>query len=310
MTSPADTEAAAVTEQEELERYVTRLRDSNRYRVLQRFDPPTRYTPDDGSPTATALAVDVETTGLDPAEDAIIQFCAIPFEYCRVTGRIFGVGRAATYLEDPGRQIPEEIVALTGLTDAMVAGQRIDDDALSQLLATASLVIAHNAAFDRRFVERRLPRFRDKPWACSQREVPWQRHGLSSSKLEFLMFRHCGLFYSAHSAEVDGYALIHLLATPLPSGESAMRLLLASARQRTVRIWALSAPFEQKDRLKARRYRWSGGEEGRPRAWYLDVPEAAAEAECTWLEQQVYGGAPRRWRREVYDACSRYSDRV
>lgn len=33
----------------------------------------------------------------------------------------------------------------------------------------------------------------------------------------------------------------------------------------------------------------------------------AAEAECAWLEEHVYGGRPGRWRRETLDVRSRYS---
>ena len=89
----------------ELDEWAATLRVSDRYRVLTRFVPPRSYATPDGSPTKTALAVDVETTGLDPAADAIIQFCATPFAYCPTTGRIFEVGVALTYLEDPGRPI-------------------------------------------------------------------------------------------------------------------------------------------------------------------------------------------------------------
>jgi len=39
----------------------------------------------------------------------------------------------------------------------MVAGQRIDDRAVNDLLDGVVVVIAHNADFDRRFLEKRLP---------------------------------------------------------------------------------------------------------------------------------------------------------
>jgi hypothetical protein len=35
-------------------------------------------------------------------------------------------------------------------------------------------------------------------------------------------------------------------------------------RRKTVRIWAERSPFELKDELKKRGYRWSSGDEGRP----------------------------------------------
>ena len=58
--------------------------------------------------------------------------------------------------------IPPKITKITGITDAMVAGHRIDDRAVNDLLGRVVLVIAHNADFDRRFLERRLPAFAPK----------------------------------------------------------------------------------------------------------------------------------------------------
>jgi DNA polymerase III epsilon subunit-like protein len=66
------------------------------------------------------------------------------FEYGRSDGRIYRVIGAWDWLEDPGIPIPPEITRLTGITDQMVAGHRIDDDAVTGLLAEVVLVIAHN----------------------------------------------------------------------------------------------------------------------------------------------------------------------
>ncbi|MEP6573720.1 MAG: 3'-5' exonuclease [Gemmatimonadota bacterium] len=300
MTSPA---------QHDLELAAAALRASGEYRVLERFRPPSRYVDDDGCVKNVALAIDVETTGLDPQRDAIIQLCAIPFQYCPQTGRVFAIEAPTMFFEDPGRPIPPEIVALTGITQAMVSGKRIDESAVAALAATASLVIAHNAAFDRRFVERRCPVFRDKPWACTQQELPWRQSGYASAGLESLMDKRFDLFYAAHSAEADCLALIHLLARALPNGDLPLFLLLQSARRRSVRVWAVDAPFDQKGALKARKYRWNPGEDGRPKAWYSDIPEERLVAECAWLKESVYGGRDNAWKTQPIDAKSRYSER-
>ena len=294
---------------EDLEPLARALEADERYRVLRRFEPRSRYAADDGSPVALALAVDVETTGLDSRTDRIIQLAILPFTYGRDSGLVHAVSAPLVWLEDPGRPIPPEITDLTGLTDADVAGQRIDDAAVAAAVSDSALVIAHNAEFDRGFLERRLPLFRDRPWACSAREVPWRRLGFSSSSLEFLLIRACGLFYGAHRADQDCAALVHLLATPLPDERPALWHLLQSARAKSHRIWAIDAPFDLKELLKARKYRWSGGEEGRPRAWHREVPEADSPAELAWLQANIYGGRKGPWRIDTLDARSRYSDR-
>ncbi len=289
-----------------------RLDTSPDYHVLRRFDPPRRYgeSPTDAARLRTALSLDVETTGMDRRTDAIIQLSLVPFTYEPETGRIFDVGDTLTFFEDPGRPIPPEIVRLTGIHDADVAGQRIDDAAVEALLEPASLVIAHNAEFDRPFTEARLPPFRGKPWACSIRDVGWRQAGLSSSSLEYLLMKRCACFYGAHRADQDARAVVHLLATPFDDGTLPMGILLESARRGTVRIWAEGSPIETKDLLKARRYRWNPGTDGRPRAWHREIPADDQAAELEWLFANVYGGARRRLRTDQLDARTRYSDRA
>jgi DNA polymerase-3 subunit epsilon len=127
-------------------------------------------------------------------------------------------------------------------------------------------------------------------WACSQREVPWQRFGCGGTKLEYLLFRICGEFHDGHRATGDCLAGIHLLADPRCDGRPALSFLLESAAEPTMRIWAVGASFDAKDVLKARRYRWSDGSAGKQRAWYRDVALADVEGEREWLIGAAYAG--------------------
>ena len=43
-----------------------------------------------------------------------------------------------------------------------------------------------------------------------------------------------------------------------------------------------------KDTLKKRGYRWNDGTDGRPKSWFIEIPEAAQEAELTFLQKEVY----------------------
>jgi DNA polymerase III subunit epsilon len=254
--------------------------------VLRRLPRVTRYAAPTDAPLKLGFFVDVETTGLEPRSDAIIQFCGVPFEFEAASGRIHALRPAITAYEDPGRPIPPFVVEKTGITDAMVAGQRLDEATILAALQEAVLVVAHNAAFDRAFLERRLPAFADRHWACSQVDVPWASYGLDSTKLEFLLYKHARTFYEAHRADEDVYAGLHLLATPFPNGELPMQRLLESARRPVFRITATGAPFEQKDALKGRGYRWDAS----LRAWWREVAEPAREEEELWLRSEVYAG--------------------
>lgn len=285
-----------------------KLEATGDYRVLRRFRSEATPLHSATGSLATAVVLDLETTGFDPPTDRIIQLSVLPFQYLKESGHIIGFNPPVTYFEDPGRPIPAAIVALTGITDADVAGQRIDDSAIEAATGT-SLVIAHNASFDRPFTERRLPGFLDKSWACSVHDIPWKRMGLSSSAQEFLLLKHCRVFYEGHRADHDCQALLHLLATPFVSGETPFQMLLQSARKKSARVWATGAPIEQKDVLKKRGYRWNPGEDRRPRAWHKEVSGDDLLAEEQWLSATVYGGQAGKWRVDPLDARTRYSDR-
>ena len=118
--------------------------------------------------------MDVETTGINPESDKIIELGICLFEYDRENGRIYKVLGSWEWFEDPGFLIPPEITNITGITDEMVAGRRIDDRAVNDLLSRVVQVIAHNADFDRRFLEKRLPIFATKHWACSRFDIDWK----------------------------------------------------------------------------------------------------------------------------------------
>jgi DNA polymerase-3 subunit epsilon len=73
-------------------------------------------------------------------------------------------------------------------------------------------------------------------------------------------------------------------------------------------VWAENSPFYLKDVLKARGYRWNGDGGGPPRAWYIDVPDHAREAEVAFLKVEIYRGEIDLLIRRI-DAYDRFSDR-
>lgn len=301
---------AKLVDRDRLESMARTLEETGDYRVLRRFTPRKFY----GSPTPPGvrrgLVVDVEATGLDTATDAIIELGLVAFEF-DADGGIYGVEPARNWFEDPGRPIPPDCVTLTGITDEMVRGQRIDDEAVQAELSRAHLVIAHNAGYDRRMLERRFPAFAGKHWACSQEEVPWQRFDCRGKKLDYILYRTCGEFHTGHRAGDDCLATLHVLATPRDGDTSPMALLLDSARRPTWRLWALGTPIETKDLLKARGYRWFPGSDRRPKTWYRDLTQADVDAEQVWLREQAYGGRQNPpWQLEKFTGLERYSERM
>ena len=64
------------------------------------------------------------------------------------------------------------------------------------------------------------------------------------------------------------------------------------------------------DMLKARGYKWNPGGNGRPKSWYIEVPEDAIDSERNWLEAEVFAGNGSSIVVERLDARTRYTDRV
>lgn len=273
---------------------IAALEGTGDYRVLRRLRP---RPPSDlvTSPmTRIGLFLDIETTGTDHAADEIIELAMVPFTYS-LDGAILAVGAPFGALSEPSIPILPEITALTGISQEMVAGHRIDAAAVEHFVSPAALVIAHHAGFDRPFVERFWPIFETKPWACSMTQIPWGDEGFDGVKLRYLAMLS-GFFYDAHRAIADCEAAIELLSRPLSrSQRRALAVLLEAARQPTYRVWAENSPFGQKDVLKKRGYRWSGDTGRPPRCWYVDVAEHQLETETAYLVESVLGGdaAPR-----------------
>ena len=287
---------------------IDQLTATGDYKVIRRLKPVDQYHDDSGAEKHIGLYLDTEATGLNPDTDKIIELALVPFEY-DAEGRIYRILPAYNALQDPGVPISAFITSITGITDEMVAGQAIDLDEVARFLANASLVIAHNARFDRPFVESLYPGFETVAWACSIADVNWNEEGFEGVKLEYLGYKY-GFFYEGHRATIDCQAGIELLSQRLPGGERVMKRLLDYAGRTDIRLWAERAPFAKKDLLKQRGYRWSPGGNGIRKAWYKDLPEDQVEAEMLYLNKEVYPKAVEVLPMVRFDATLRYSRRV
>jgi hypothetical protein len=87
---------------------------------------------------------------------------------------------------------------------------------------------------------------------------------------------------------------------------SVQKLGFKSAENARTIVKAFGSPFETKDKLKARGYRW----DAEARVWYTAVKSAEAlEAEAEWLKAQVYGGRSARIGLEIQDSRVQFSSR-
>jgi len=277
------------------------------YKVLRRLTPQHLITPElAGQKMCKGVVLDTETTGFDVENDRVIELGMLLFEFDPVSGAIHQVLEVFDELEDPGFEIPPASIAVHHITDDMVRGKRIDDVRVAGFLKNVDVVIAHNASFDRPFVEARWPVFETLNWGCSIKDIDWREEGFGSAKLEYLLSTQ-GYFYEAHRAETDCWALIALLNQVLPqSQQTALLALLEKLNQAQQKVYAINSPFETKDMLKARGYRWSPD----LRCWSRVLASAPdMQQELSWLKKNVYGDRNARVEVESLGGKVRYSNR-
>lgn len=171
-------------------------------------DPPEAGPKKRSEPGATGVAgcIDVETTGLYPGFDEIIELALVLFSYDRQG--ITGIIDSYCGLREPLVEISSGAFRVHGLTKEDLQGERLDLERIKDMIDRADFLVAHNAAFDRGFVSKIIPAVKRKPWFCSMSGVSW-RGGRS---LQALLDRHGIVPDQAHRALADVEGVLALLS--------------------------------------------------------------------------------------------------
>lgn len=101
------------------------------------------------------IVFDLETTGLDPQRDEIIEIGAIRVNRDSIHHETFQM------LVKPTRDVPEQITSLTGITQAMLDAEGVPiEEALPAFLNFVGdlRLVAYNAEFDLGFLEKAAAR--------------------------------------------------------------------------------------------------------------------------------------------------------
>lgn len=157
--------------------------------------------------TDSFVCIDLETTGLDPKRDRIIEIGAVKVEQGKVTGEW------ETFV-DPERKLEERIVELTGIRDEQLAGAGKIAEILPELFAFLGnhVLLGHSVLFDFAFLKK----------AAVNERLAFERMGidtlkiarkylkeLESRSLEFLC-RYYDIPHKAHRALEDARATVLL----------------------------------------------------------------------------------------------------
>jgi DNA polymerase-3 subunit epsilon len=291
---------------EDIENLATILNNSGQYRVTKKYQRPGYYNTSNENDKMIGVFLDIEATGLSYTQDKLIELGMIKFEYNK-HGYIFRLLDNFNGYQDPGIPIPEYITELTGINDDMVRGQKIEENAVANYLQDVDLIIAHNAQFDRTFLEAAFPSLPAKAWDCLMYDVNWDKEGISSRKLEYIAYKF-GFFHEGHRAINDCLAGVHLLAQQLPkSQEPVLKELITQSAAIRFKLYAVNSPYDSKELLKARGYRWSMNQNNKYRAWSIELTEDKVVEEVNYLRSNIYNTSSINIPVEIFDAYSRFS---
>ena len=261
--------------------------DSSLFEVKKKSD---NLTPLDASSERMRICfLDLETTGTDKKEDKIIEIALKCIELNKSDGSDMNVIDAYESFQDPNMSIPEDATKVNGITDDMVKGQSIDWNVVESIFNTSQLIVAHNASFDRAFMDQSLEVSKHKIWACSINDINWDARGFISFKQETLCINH-GFYYDSHRAMNDIDALIHLLIHPSYADNKPVAELIKNAKQNLCRIDALFSKYEYKDILRKNGYRWHDPNNGKKdeKCWRKFIHPDDKDSEYLWITKNVY----------------------
>ena len=146
----------------------------------------------------TYVAVDIETTGLDPNRESIIEFAALVFQGDDILDEVHT-------LINPGKPIPPEITRITGIDDRMVTGAPSLFTVRSKIrnVLADHIIIGHNVGFDMGFLE--------------AEGFGLRQHRMDTITLASILIPEAGRYGLE--------ALVNFLNLPNPSGKQTHRAL-------------------------------------------------------------------------------------
>jgi DNA polymerase III subunit epsilon len=112
--------------------------------------------------------IDVETTGLSPSDNSVIEIGAVYVSRLKI-------GKKFSSFLNPGRDVPYFITQLTGITNEDVSDAPFFEEIASQLreFVSDSIIGGHNFAFDNSFLKKEFAycgeEYLDNPQVCTLR---------------------------------------------------------------------------------------------------------------------------------------------
>lgn len=253
-------------------------------------------------PLLKLVVIDTETTGLNHEKDEIIELGYTIIEFDR-EGNLYDVVERFDQFQEPSNKISDEIFAVTGISNEDVAGKSIDWEAVENSFNEHDVVlfIAHNAGFDRKFLEHKSEIFKNVLWGCSQSMVNYlDLFGSSKNNQEFLVWKVCDSFYDAHRAIDDVNALSFLISHKDENDKTILKHILEAVKQPDFIVQAKNAPFDDKDALKNMGCQWNATK----KVWQIKTTKDNVESVKSMIKKASPRCTPNVFETKIADRFS------
>jgi DNA polymerase III subunit epsilon len=207
-----------------------------------------------------ALIIDTETTGLDPKRDVIVEVavCLYDLQLGTPIASFAALARGDSNAAEHINGIPVASLAEAFEQERLWV-------AVCDLMASSDVVLAHNASFDKSFVEASAgfkqtwdlsgkdPNHKQVPWVCTLNHVQWPGHR-SRNDLASLALSLGVPVIAAHRAMTDVDTLVRILTRTKELGVDLQKLI-GDAMAPRVKVCAVVS-FAEKDKAKAAGFTW------------------------------------------------------
>ena len=227
----------------------------------------------------TVLIVDTETTGLTPVDGSrVIEYGAVLFSVPTVS--VISCWSELVHLPGDDSNAAESTNRIPSA--ALALSQALEHEhvlvSLFKLASRADALVAHNAVFDRTFVEHacggplRGASGEPLPWICTLEDVDWPRPSSSMSLVAIALAHDVGVV-QAHRALADCTLIARLFERVHELSPGCLPALLDKAL-RPKAVFQAVVRYDERHLAKEQRFRW----EPESKRWLrrMAVEDAAA----------------------------------